>query len=142
MSAEKLYSEIFADFESAPDRQSKINVLRKNDHNQFRNFLAIAFNKDILFDVEIPTYKPAPEPAGLNYTYLNLEVPKLYRFIKDHPKLTSEISQSKKKSLLVVILESLHKDEADLLVKLINKDLKVKGLTEKIVQEAFPGINV
>lgn len=142
MSAEKLYSEIFADFESAPDRKSKIDVLRKNDHIQFRNFLAIAFNQDIEFDVVIPNYRPAPEPAGLNYTYLNNEVPKLYRFIKNHPKSVSELTETKKKSLLVVILESLHKDEAELLVGLIKKNLEVKGLTPKIVKEAFPDINL
>lgn len=142
MSAEKLYSEIFADFETALTRQTKISILQKHDHVQFRNFLAMAFNPDIKFEVDIPNYRPAPEPAGLNYTYLNLEVPKLYRFIKDHPKLTSEISPEKKKSLLVVILESLHKDEADLLVRLIKKDLNIKGLTPKIIQEAFPGINL
>jgi hypothetical protein len=41
---------------------------------------------------------------------------------------------------LVVILESLHKDEAALLVKLLKKNLGIKHLNLNLVIEAFPGI--
>jgi hypothetical protein len=142
MSAEKLYSEIFTEFDSVETRNEKIAVLRKYDHPRLREFLFYAFNEDVKFDVEIPKYRPAPEPAGLNYTYLDLEVPRLYRFIVNHPKSTSVITPEKKKSLLLVVLESLHKDEAELLVRLIKKDLGVKFLTPKLVKEAFQGINI
>lgn len=140
MSAEKLYSEVFEEFEAAPNRNEKINVLRKYDHPRFREFLRLAFDGSIEFDAEVPNYRPAVEPAGLNFTYLDQEIIKLYRFIKNHPRRDSYISPEKQKSLLVVVLESLHKDEAALLVNLINKDLKVKGLTAKLVKEAFPEI--
>jgi hypothetical protein len=40
------------------------------------------------------------------------------------------------------VLESLHKNEAKLLVQLLNKKIKVKGLTAKLVAEAFPEIYV
>lgn len=138
MSAEKLYSEVFEEFENASTRQQKIEVLRKYDHPRFREFLRMAFDGGIQFDVEIPNYRPAIEPAGLNFTYLDQEIIKLYRFIKNHPRRTSYIPPEKQKSLLVVVLESLHKDEAALLVNLIHKDLKIKGLTAKVVKEAFP----
>ncbi len=140
MSAEKLYSEIFEEFDKASNKAERLAVLRKYDHPRFREFLNYAFNPNIKFDVEIPPYRPAVEPAGLNYTYLSSEVIKLYRFIPGHPKRTSDISPQKKKQLLVVILESLHKDEADLLCKLIKRDLGVKYLTMNLVLEAFPGI--
>ena len=97
----KLYSEILAEFDKAPNRADKIAVLQKNDHPRFRNFLAMVYNPDIKFSVEIPTYRPAIEPAGLNYTYLDIEVPRLYRFIPGHPKLDGAIlDEKKKKSLL------------------------------------------
>lgn len=137
MSSEKLYSEIFEDFEKADSRTKKIEVLRKHDHKMFREFFTLLFDKNIEFDVEIPEYRPAPEPAGLNYTYLNLEIPKLYRFIKNHPRRTN-VLPPKLKGLLVVVLESLHKDEADLLVRLMKKDLKIKQLTPRLVQDAYP----
>lgn len=140
MSAEKLYSEIFEDFDKVTTKQERIAILRKHDQKAFRDFLVMAFNPAIEFDVAIPNYRPAPEPAGLNYTYLNLEVPKLYRFIKNHPMRPAGLTAEKQKQLLVVILEALHKDEADLLVKLFKKDLGVKYLTLNLIREAFPGI--
>ena len=142
MSAEKLYSEIFEEFEKVPGRKDKIEVLRKYDHPRFREFLWLAFAPTVEFDVSVPHYRPAVEPAGLNYTYLDQEVVKLYRFIKNHPKRVSVIPPERQKGLLIVILESLHKDEALLLVNLIKKDLGVKGLTSKLVKEAFPEISL
>jgi hypothetical protein len=142
MSSEKLYSEIFEEFEKAESRAAKIDILKKYDHPRFRDFLVAAFNPVFQFEVEIPKYRPAPEPAGLNFTYLDIEVPKLYRFIKGHPKRISQIPLEKQKSLLVVVLESLHKDEADLLVRCIKKDLNIKFLTPKVIKEAFPDINL
>ena len=118
----------------------KVEVLRKYDHERFREFLRLAFNPNVTFDTPIPNYRPAVEPAGLNYTYIHNEVPKLYRFIKDHPLRSPDLSEKKLSSLLVVLLESLHKDEASLLVNLFKKDLGVKYLTKQVVMEAFPGI--
>ena len=140
MSAEKLYSEIFEDFDKATTKQERLAVLRKNDHPMFRLFLQAAFHPNVVFDVNVPKYRPAPEPAGLNYTYLDSEMTKIYRFVKDHPSRPEGLSDKKKTELLLVALESLHKDEATLLVKLIQKDLGVKHLTPKLVEEAFPGL--
>jgi hypothetical protein len=137
MSAEKLYSEIFEEFDKAQNKTERINVLKKYDHLRFREFLVYALDPTIEFDVEIPNYRPAVEPAGLNFTYLNLEMPKMYRFIKGHKLRPAGLTPEKQKSLLLVILESLHKDEADLLVKVIKRDLEVKFLTKKLVQEAY-----
>lgn len=140
----KLYSEILEEFANAPTRAEKLAVLRKHDHPRLREFFTMVYNPGIVFDVEIPQYRPAPEPAGLNYTYLDVEVPKLYRFIKDHPRLEgATINEKKKSELLVTVLESLHKDEAALLCKVIkDKDVGVKYLTPRILVEAYQHINI
>jgi hypothetical protein len=140
MSAEKLYSEVLQEFQNATTKQERISVLRKYDHPRFRTFLQAAFNPNIQFDVDVPNYRPAPEPAGLNFTYLDAEMNKLYRFVKNHPSRPAGLTKEKQKQLLLVILESLHKDEAELLVKVINKKLEVKFLTPTLVNEAFPGL--
>jgi hypothetical protein len=140
MSANKLYSEILEEFSTAEGKNSKISVLRKYGDHRFKQFLFAAFHPKIIFDVEVPKYRPALEPAGLNYTYLDSEISKMYRFIKGHPKRPPTLSPEKQRQLLLVVLESLHKDEADLFVKLIKKDLGVKFLTPKLVEEAFPDI--
>ena len=140
MAADKLYSEIFEDFDKAKNKQERLAVLRKYDHPRFREFLNYAFNPHVKFDVEIPSYRPAIEPAGLNSTYLSTEVTKMYRFIVGHPQRPEGLSDTKKRQLLLVILESMYRDEADLLCRLIKKDLGVKYLTLNLVLEAFPGM--
>lgn len=140
MSAEKLYSEIFEEFDKATTKQERLSVLRKYDHPMFRLFLQAAFHPNIAFDVTVPKWRPAPEPAGLNYTYLDTEMAKMYRFVKDHPARPAGLTDKKKTELLLVTLESLHKDEASLLERLIKKDLGIKHLTPKLVEEAFPGL--
>ena len=136
----KLYTEILDEFQKAQTKQERIAVLKKYDHKNFREFLYYALEPTIQFDVEVPNYRPAPEPAGLNYTYLDLEVKKLYRFIKDHKLRPAGLTPQKQKQLLVVVLESLYKDEAELLVKVVQKKFKIPNLTIKLVQEAYPGM--
>lgn len=140
MSAEKLYSEIFEDFDKCTTRNERVALLRKYDNPRFRSFLQTAFLAGIEFDVKVPNYRPAVEPAGLNFTYLDNEMDKIYRFLKNHPSRPEGLTPEKQSSLLVVILESLHKDEAELFVKLIHRDLQVKFLTANLVKEAFPGL--
>lgn len=137
-----LYSEILDEFDKAETRAEKIVVLKKHDHPRLREFFWYVFSDQVKFDVKVPDYKPAVEPAGLNMSYLHMEIPKLYRFVINHPKRTPGLQGIKQQNLLIGILESIHKDEAELLVKTINKDLKVKYLTSNIVKEAFPGINL
>jgi hypothetical protein len=141
MSSEKLYSEIFEDFDKVTTKQERINILRREGDERFRFFLQLVFNPAIEFDVVLPhIYRPAKDPAGLNYAYLDTEMPKMYRFIKNHPMRPPEFTADKATQLILVILESLHKDEAAMLIKVFQKDFKVKHLTPALVKEAFPDL--
>ena len=137
-----LFSEILELFDKAPTRKEKITVLRKYGSNSFQEFLLATFHPQITFDVEVPNYRPSVEPAGLNYSYLHNEMSKMYRFIVGHPKRSENLTGKKQTQLLVVILEALHKDEAELLVRMFKKNLDVKYLTTQIVREAFPNLNI
>lgn len=135
----KLYSEIFDEFQKAGTRQEKVDTLRKYETTRFRTFFELLFNESVKFTTEIPIFKPSVEPVGLNWSYIEVEIPKLYRFIEGK---NSHISLDKQKKLLTIVLEALHVDEAAILIKLIEKDLQIKYLTPNIVREAFPGINI
>lgn len=142
MSSTLLYHEIFAEFEKAEKRSEKIDVLRKNADRNFLNFLGMVFNENIVFDVEIPEYKSSNDPAGLNVSYLHNEIDRMYRFIVGHPRRPGGLTPKRQKELLLQVLESLHKEEADLLVRCIQKDLKIPFLTRKLVKDAFPFIDL
>jgi hypothetical protein len=143
MSSELLYSEILEEFTNAKTKEEKINVLRKNGDPRFKFFLELTLNPNVVWDVIIPErYRPAVEPAGLNYAYLDTEMSKMYRFIKNHPNRPPGYTAEKTTQQLQVILESLHKDESAILAQLIQGKYKVKGLTSALVKEAFPDINI
>jgi hypothetical protein len=142
MLKDKLYSEILDEFRDCETKEQRLAVLKRYDHPRFKSFLFYAFSSNIKFDVEIPTYRDAVEPAGLNHTYLHNEVDKMYLFIKDHPARPDGLTPEKQKQLLLVILESLYKDEAALMVKMMNKNLSVSNLTKKIILEAYPDLNL
>jgi hypothetical protein len=143
MSSEILYSEILEQFTYATTKEDKINILRRNDDPRFRFFLELALNPNVEWEINLPhMYRPAVEPAGLNYAYLDTEMPKMYRFIKNHPNRPQGFTAEKTTSQLQVILEALHKDEAAILAQLVQGKFKLKGLTASLVKEAFPEINI
>ena len=137
-----IFSEIIEDFEKAPSRKEKIAVLRDYDNPRFREFLVNTFSSKVVFDVKVPKYKESFDPAGLAVLTIAGEMPRIYRFIKDHPKNAAGLTEQKKENLLAAILENLEKGEAKLLAGMIQKDLGVKYLTPLLVKEAYPGIDI
>ena len=85
-------------------------------------------------------YRPAKEPAGLNYAYLDTQMPKMYRFIKGHPMRPEGFTAEKTTQQILVMVESLHKDEAAIILDVLQKKFKVKHLTANLVKEAFPNL--
>lgn len=138
----KLYSEILQEFDIAPTRKDKITVLQNNDSTRFRQFLVFTFNQDIQYDVTIPSYTPSLNPAGLNDLYIDSQLSKVYRFIKDHPQRTPGFGGIQQERILLLILESLHKDEAELFCRMLQKNLSIKYLTPHLIREAYPGIDL
>jgi len=137
----RLYSEIFADFQKCTTKEQQIRFLRTIREANFRTFLKGCYDPNIVFDVELPEkYRPAPEPAGLTWTTLSMEMNKMYRFVRNHPAKPVGLTKKKETELFLGVMESLHKDEARLLVDMIKKDLKVPNLTKDLVLEAYPGL--
>jgi hypothetical protein len=138
--ASVLFHEIFEEFGKAKNRETRIAVLQKYGKNiWFKEFLNYAFNPKIHFDItQVPAYKPALEPAGMNFSSLSNEMRRLYIFIAGHPKRTAKLDVRKEARILNALLSSVHKEEAALLVKCFKKDLEVRYLTARLVKEAFP----
>jgi hypothetical protein len=100
------------------------------------SFLQLAVNKNItwLLPEGAPPYKPAEHDEwGILYN----ESRRMYLFLEGgHPTL----SQTKRERIFIEVLESVHADDAKLLLLL--KDQKLpEGLDEKQVIKAFPGID-
>lgn len=135
-----MFHEIVKNIENCSTPEQAKDMLFQYGIPSFREFLVAAYSPTIQFDISPPNYRPAQEPEGLNWALLENEVGKLYRFVTNHPMKPKELTKDKQQQLLLVVLESLHKDEAELLYKTINKQLTIKNINIDIINEVFPGL--
>ena len=133
--------EIFEEFEKAPTKDEKIAVLRNNDRVDLYAVVQMAFHPNIEFLVDrVPYYKPDDAPPGMGYSSIQQELDRIYLFVKDHPRIPPGLTQQRREQILIQMLEALEAKEANVLMNMILKNLKVKGLTAKLAKEVWPGI--
>lgn len=133
--------EIFDKFVAAPTRAEKVAVLQKYEAHDLRNVLAISFNKDIHFMVDrVPKYKPMDKnvPAGLGFGRIQDELKRLYIYQKDHPRRPAGLTEKRMYTILAETLSGMEAKEAQIFMNMLLKDLRIPGLDESIVREAFP----
>jgi hypothetical protein len=123
------------EFES---KKQKIEALQFNakQNPAMLTILKYMFDPKIVFLLpkSDPPYNPLEfdEPGRLY-----VDARKLYLFIEGG---NNAINPFKRESLFISLLESVNVEDANLLLHLKNKKSPYKGLTKKLVQEAFPGL--
>lgn len=132
--------EIFTEVGKAPTREDKIDVLRSYNELYVRDVLKGAYDDSIQFILPKgePPYEKAPEknpPAHLKRMTKQFKY-----FVKGGPG--ENLPSLKVESMFIRVLESIHPDDAKLVILMKDKDLagKYKGLTKKLASEAFPGL--
>ena len=133
-----LYSEIAMKVNNAKDKPRKLKVLQDHDSVALRQVLKGAFDPNIewlLPKGDVP-YTPNDAPLGTDHTILSQEAKRLYLFTKGGD---NTISQNKRETTFVQMLEGLSAEEAEFLVAVVNKKVnnKYKGFTANLVKEAF-----
>ena len=134
-----LMSEIATKINNAKDKPRKLKVLKDHDSVPLRQVLKGAFHPDIKWLLpkgdDIP-YTPNDAPLGTDHTILSQEAKRLYLFIEGGD---NAISQNKRETTFVQMLEGLSAEEAEFLIAVVNKKVnnKYKGFTANLVKEAF-----
>ena len=121
-------------------RKQKIEVLQEYRNDALVSLLIWNFDDtcfSALPDGSVP-YKPNDAPAGTEHTSLRQEVRHFYNFIQGgNPSL----SKTRREAIFIQILETLHPDEAQLLVTVKDKCLEdFYNINQQIVSEAYPDI--
>ena len=136
-SSAPLISEILTKVNNAKDKPKKVAVLRENDSQPLRQILKGAFDPKIKWDLPegTPPYSENDAPAGTEHTTLYTEARRLYYFVDG----AATLSKNKKETMFIQMLESLHADDAKVLIAVKEKNLNkvYKGLTAECVKEAF-----
>ena len=134
-----LMSEIATKVNNAKDKPRKLKVLKDHDSVPLRQVLKGAFHPDIKWLLpkgnDIP-YTPNDAPLGTDHTILSQEAKRLYLFIEGGD---NAITQNKRETTFVQMLEGLSAEEAEFLIAVVNKKVnnKYKGFTANLVKEAF-----
>ena len=134
-----LLNEVLQKVSNAKTKAQKIKLLRELNSPALRSILIANFDESVvsmLPDGDVP-YTPNDAPEETEHTVLNHEYRKLYLFFKGG----ANISQTRRESLFIQLLEGLHKGEAEVLCLMKDKKLgKRWKITKQCVEEAFPAI--
>jgi len=133
-----LFSEIAVKINNAKDKPRKLKVLKDNDSVPLRQILKGAFDPNVewlLPKGEVP-YTVNDAPIGTEHTLLSQEAKRLYLFTAGGD---NTLSNTKRETLFIQMLEGLCAEEAEFLVAVVNKKVnnKYKGFTANLVKDAF-----
>ena len=134
--------EVFDEFETAKNKQERMNVIQRNLSHTLTNVLQLTFHPDFKWKVkELPeNYRiPTDMLPGLTYDSLNSQLRRLYMF-REGDATAESLTERRRTELLLQILESIEPREAEVILGIFQKDLGVKGLDNKFVKEAFPNL--
>jgi hypothetical protein len=153
--AQTLITEVLQRVSNAKTKDEKVNILKEYDSVALRKVLLCNFSKavEFCFPPGQTPYTPTDRPIGIQHLFLFQEERMLEYFIKKtingvtyygcsqtpQPRLP----QLKKETMWIQLLESLHKDEAELLDVVKDKGLvKRYKITKQNVIDAFPELKL
>jgi len=140
--ARKLISEVLAEAGKIVQREERIKFLRLNKSPGLTDILRINYDDSIVSVLPLgaPSYKQDDAPKGYEYTILNKAYTQFKYFFKG--PVANGMKPLKREGLFLNLLESLNPEEAELLIAAKVKKMKSKGITKKLVNDAFPGLLV
>lgn len=115
-------------------KKEKIDWLKKHNSKPLRNILKLMYdtNLEITLPNTAPPYTPSESPESHGMLYR--ESRKLTYFVKGFGG--DGLTQPRKEALFIQMLETVDKDDANLLIDMI-KQKPLKGLTVDTVNAAF-----
>ena len=127
--------EIFERYAKLKTRKEKIQYLKDNDIPAVRDVCRGIYDERLQFIVPKgkPPYKPnKPESVPSSLTRLHRD---FGHFVRG--RLSSQQKQYRIEKRYIQMLESIHAEDAEIVVNMVQGKAP-KGLTKKIVEEAFP----
>ena len=118
-----LMHEVLQKVSNAKTKAQKVKLLEGYNTPALRAILIANFDESVISmlpDGEVP-YKKNEAPEGTEHTLLAQEYRKLYLFFKGG----ANISQTRRETLFIQLLEGLHKGEAEVLCLVKDKKLSL-----------------
>jgi hypothetical protein len=136
-----LVSDVLEQVAKTDSKKEKVEILRKHNSLELRDVLKGAFDDTVQFI--LPKGQPPideNEKKKYDKTHLVHETKKFRYFVKGGPG--EQVNALRRERMFIDILYRIESKEAVLICKMKDKELDgvYKGLTKKLVQEAFPGL--
>ena len=134
-----LLHEVLQKVSNAKTKAQKIKLLAQYSSPALRQILIANFDETVISmlpEGDVP-FEKNDAPEDTEHTKLIHEYRKLYLFFKGG----ANISQTRRESLFIQLLEGLHKGEAEVLCLMKDKKIgKRWKIIKQCVEEAFPAI--
>ena len=133
--------EIFEEFKKADGRDGRLDVLKKySDNWAFRDILRGSFDESLVFNVPegrppFTPNEPQSVPSSLNKMHKDFGW-----FVQGGSG--DRLPDFKRENKFIGLLESIHPEDAELVLKMVAKKAPCRYITKKLVQEAFPDLIV
>ncbi len=130
-------SEILAQANKIVDAEERRNFIRQHDSPALQTILKYCYDPNIvwLLPKGPAPYVPSEHVEGHGMLYS--EARKLYLFIEGG---NNNLTRNKREMLFINLLESIDKNDAELLVSIKDKELPYKLLTKKFIEKVYPGL--
>lgn len=130
--------ELFEDFEKLKKKEDKARYLREmgNEFPAFKDVIRGCFDPRLVFVLPEgkPPYRPnRPESVPSTIHKLHRQFGDFVRGIR-----SQEMGRLKVENRFIQLLESVHAEDALIVLKMKEKKPPAKGLTKALVQEVFP----
>ena len=124
--------EIIKEVKDAKSVGEKIRILQREDNRELRGILELTYDNRLAWALPEgnPPYKPLDKSfdnQGMFYS----EMRRMYVFLEGKANL----SNARREQLFIEILEQLDPDDSKLLLEA--KSRKIKGVSKKIVKQAY-----
>ena len=138
MMATLMVYEVIDKAEKAKSKKDKIEILKKNESWALKDILRGTYDSKVKWNLPkgSPPYTPNDGAHNAPSNLLKRNVDFKY-FVEGGPG--NKLPSYKRESIFVGLIEAIAPEDALLVISMINKE-PPKGLTRKVVEEAFPGL--
>jgi hypothetical protein len=140
--AKPMISEVLEKAGELKTKKEKVTYLRTNNSLPLRSILKGSFDKSVEFNLPKgePPYRKDDAPKGLEPSNL-YKVQKRFKYFAKGG-IGDGMSSIRRERMFIDCLESLHPNEAQLLLDMKNQKLggKYNGITPKLILEIWPNL--
>jgi len=139
--SKETFDSIFTQVGKAKTKKEKIDILRANSGPVMKAILGYTYDPNVVWMLPegVPPYKALDENSDAGVT-LQTEMKRFYLFVDGPTDTQKNMKQTRREELFIQTLESLRPEDAKVLLGMKDRKLPYRGLTRKLVAEAFPNL--